>query len=346
MRERERDRDSERGGGGGGDSDKKRGNAGRGSERGGGRIGLGSKDAVDSGLFSSGPAKIVESIFTDYTYKNGTKAPVWLVTFARKGEDNYEQAYSLGQGWKIKNGDLVALAGQTGLPRNCNAMRHLVTPLEKIAEATKDAALQEALDSGDPSFLEGAEVVVKRVPQEKRDIQRKGGKKQESDDKERTILEIEEVTEAPWEGAGGGAKGGGTRKAKATADRDDEDEKPTRGRGRASKDADTDADADDEDEDEKPAKGKATTKGKGKAAAADADDDDDTALLEEGTEALIAALEEEKSGSLDEADLEDALAGQLKKHPKADAIIELMLDHLDDEKGWSYNSKKKVVSLD
>ena len=137
----------------------------------GGGVSLDDDDAIDVGLFGSGPATVKESIFADYDYGGNTRpVPVWLLTFSRDGEPDYEQPYSLGKGWKIAH-DGLSLSpknGQTGLPKTCNAIRHLVKPLKT---ALADAGIESGiLADGDPSILEGLEVVVRRVDQEARDI--------------------------------------------------------------------------------------------------------------------------------------------------------------------------------
>lgn len=281
------------------------------------RVSLASKDAVESGLFTSGPATIKESLWSDFKYGDGTKAQVWLVVYEREGETPYEQPYTLGKGWKVKDGELIALASQNGLPKNCNAMQHLVNPLEALGVSP------ELLESGDPSFLEGVEVILKRVPQMQRtdmkETKRRDGKERTS---ERTILEIEEIVSAPWKGKGKG-------KAAAAA------EKP-KGRSKP-----VDDDDDEDEEDEKPApKGKA--KG-GRAAAADADDEpegDADDLIESGIEALIAILEE--TSPIKGDDVEKLVRAHLKGNPQAKAIAAAIADpeELDKEKGWTYDGKK------
>lgn len=298
------------------------------------KLSLASKDAVESGLFSSGPAKVTESIFTTYTYGNGTKAEVWLVVFEREGEKPYEQPYSIGKGWKIaKDGlSMTNTAGLTSLPKNCNAMQYLVPSLERAG------CPAEVLESGDPSQLTGLEVVVSRVPQEKRQI-----KGQKADDKERTILVIEEITSAPWDDA---KPARGTKvKAKAKPEPEDdddeeeeEDEKPApKAKGKTKP---APADDDDDDDEAPPAKGKGAAKGKAKPEPEPADDDADD-LLEEGAEALIAALEEQSPIKL--ADVEAAVRAQLKGNPKAKAIAAHMgdPDTLEVKKlGWTFDGKR------
>lgn len=316
---------------------------GKGGGGSGGGLSFRSDDAIDTGLLSSGPATIKEALPAMYDYGGNAKpVPVILLTFARDGEQDYEQPYSVGKGWKIANSMLVPTQGQTGLPKTCNAMRHLIRPLERALEASDAPA--DVMD-GFPACLEGLDVTVTRVEQEKRNIRDdKGGKagKPRDDGKERTILEIEAITGAPW--IEGGGKGGKKKAAAAAASKAADkgaDKTTAKGKGRDDDDQD-----EDEDEDEKPTKGRGgkSDKSKGK------DDDDDSAndeLLEEGVEAMISALEA-NDGTLHEDDLEDALAKVLRKHPKAKAIIAYMTDAdvLELEKGWSYNSKKHMIAAD
>ncbi len=257
---------------------------------------LRSSAAIDVGLFSSGPATIKESIFTEFSYKGAAKpVPVWLITFSREGEEDYEQPYGIGKGWKISadGTELVPKNGQTGLGKTCNAMLYLIKPLEAALEAA-DLDPDEFL-AGDPTALEGLSVVVARVDQ----VERENQKKRE-DGSPRTILVIETIA----------------KKGKKAA---------SKAKGNAA-----------DDEDDAPAK----KKGKGSA---DADDD----LLEEGVEALIAALET-ADGPIKLADLDDALDVELKGNKNRKAIIALMTDEdvLANEKGWTFNEKKKVLTLD
>lgn len=307
----------------------------------GGGVSFRSVDAIDVGLFSSGPARVKEAVFTPYTYR-GQNTPVnlLLVTYERKGEQPYEQPYGIGKGWKIKNGELIPTAGQTGLPKTCNAMKYFIKPLEEALEKAKldpDDYL-----SGDkfPSACEGLDVIVARVDQEKRSFSGSKRRGKDDDDKDRTILTIEAVgDEAEAEDEDEKPKG---KSARRSRDDDDDEDKPkgkSKSRGR---DADDD-DADD-DEDEQPTRrGKAN----GKAKDDDADEGDDDALFEEGVEALIAALEaNDNTLALD--DLSDALDVELKGHKNRKAIIALMDDAetLEREKGWTFNAKKKTITLD
>lgn len=334
-------------------------------------VSLRSVDAIDVGLFTSGPARIKESLFSPYTYKGSNKpVDVWLVVYSRPGEEDYEQPYGIGKNWKIGDDGktLIPKGGQTGLPKTCNAMMYLVKPLEKAL--TKAKLDPDDFLSGDPTALEGLDVIVSRIDQEKRDNQ-----KERADGSARSILIIEKV-----EGVGKKSKGGTKAKGKADADDDDEEEEETpkaKGKGKTKPAADDDdddeeddddddeedekpvakakgkkkpaADDDDDDDDEDTPKAKAGAKGKTKPkpAAADDDESDEDDLLEEGTEALIAALETADAPiALD--DLGAALRAELKGNPKRKAIAAFMEDPdvLANEKGWSYNAKKKIVTLD
>jgi hypothetical protein len=290
-------------------------------------VSLEADDAIDVGLFSSGPATIKESIFAEFDYGGNAKpTPVWLVTYERDGE-TYEQPYSLGKGWKIAEDglSLIPKAGQTGLARSCNAMKYLVASL--VAAGMPKGTLA----SGDPSVLDGLEVVVSRVAQEKREgLDRRNDKP----GKESTILVIEEIVSAPWD------KGGSKKKAKPTDD-DDEDEAPAKGKAKGNKSRDDDDE--DDDDDEKP-------KGKSKSKAKDDDDEDEADdagddLDEEAIEAVIEAVDEGPL-RLKGDELKDALLGVLKGNKQAKAIAARACDpdFLEKEKGWSFNGK--TVTLD
>jgi len=264
------------------------------------------EDAVDVGLFDAGPATVKESVFADYDYGGNAKAvPVWLVTYERDGEA-YEQPYSLGKGWKVVDGGkgIRSKTGQPGLARSCNAIKYLLDPLRK-------AGMPKGAFGSDPTVLEGMECVLDRVPQEKRKGLQSG-----SDDKERSILIVEEIVSAPWD------KGGSRRRATAPAS-------TSTAKGKAKP-----ADDDDDEDDEKPAKGK------GKPAA-----EADTDLDEEAVEALIEALDQ---GPLKVDDIAAAVRKATKGNPQSKAIAARCEedDFLEQEKGWTFNAKKGAVELD
>lgn len=315
-----------------------------------GRVSLDDDDAMDTGLFSSGPARIKESIFTDYDYGGNAKAvAVWLITFERDGENDYEQPYSLGKGWKVKDGELIPTMGQTGLPKSCNAMRHLVKPLKA---ALKDADMLDDFDfkDGDPDAIVGLDVVLRRVEQEKRAFGAGGGSRRGGDgkdEKERSILEIEEVT-----GKSDGKKKSAGASKKKSRDDDDEDDAPKKKKHdaddddddrpkkrKASDDDDDDRPAkkgkgrDDDDDDEKPKRG-----GKGKPADDDADEE---TIKEEGIETLIEVLQD---GPVEFDDLEGLVKKEVKGHKHAKEIVEWCTDtdNLELEKGWTYAKDKKT----
>lgn len=343
-----------------------------------GTVSLDDEDAIESGLFASGPAVVKESIFAMYDYGgNARPTPVWLLTYGRDGEEDYEQPYSLGKGWKvIADGKKIkALAGQTGLPKSCNAIRHLVSPLKKALAKTD---FEIDLASGDPSVLDGLEVMVRRVDQEVRDI--KGSKaKKRDDDQPRTILEIEKVV-----GTDGDTTASTVKKKKKnkredededdqdqdddseTDDDDEEDETPARGKKKKlaaddddedsededeSEDDDEGSDEEDEEEDEKPTRGK-SAKGKKKPAASDDEDEDDdeesesdddededdAAPTEDAVEALVDLVAE---GPVKLSVLEKKLTAALKGNKQAKKIIAVATDvkFLRKQKGWAFDGK-------
>lgn len=318
----------------------------------GGGVSLDDEDSIDVGLFSSGPAVVKESIFVgDYDYGGHAKPTVvWLLTFGRGGDEDYEQPYSVGKGWKVSadGKTLIAKAGQTGLPKSCNAMRHLVKPLKA---ACVEADIEIDLASGDPSVLDGLEVVLRRVDQEVRDM--KGGKKPKEGDLPKTILEIEEVTGTDGDTSAGKKK----KKAKpAKEDEDDEEEEASEEEDEDESTSD-DSDDDEDEEDEKPARGKKKPAAKaGKKKPADDEDDEeeedsddeteedeDEAPTEDAVEALIDVV---AAGPVKLANLEAKLAKALKGNKQAAAIIELATStaFLKKTKGWTFDGK--VVDAD
>lgn len=306
-------------------------------------VSLAPEDAIDVGLFGPGPARIEESIFTTYDYQGTSRKPplVWLVTYSRPGEgkkrETYEQPYTIGKGWDVsKDGrELIARNGQPGLPKTCNAMLYLVRPLVKALKAAK---IDMDLTTGDPQVLEGMEVVLERVDQQERDIRNdkddRGGRDRDRDDRggrgrgrdedrgPRTILIIDEVVEL-----GSGEKPARTSKR----DRDEDDEKP-RHKDRA-KDDDDDDTNEDEEQPKRGAKGKAKDSDNDDNDKGDGDQDEDDAV-----EAIIAAVEK---GPVAYKDLEDELSAILKKHKRAEAIIDLATSKalLKQEKGWTFDGK-------
>lgn len=303
----------------------------KGSGGSGGGVSLELEDAVDVGLFDAGPATIRESLFADYDYGGNAKpVAVWLVTYERDGEA-YEQPYSLGKGWKVSadGKSLRSKTGQSGLAKNCNAVKYLLASL-------RAAGMPKGTFGGDPSVIEGAEVVVDRVPQEKRKGLQSG-----ADDKERSILVIEEITSAPWDK--GGKKGKGASAA------------PAKGKGKPTSDEDDEDEEDDEEETPKAkAKGGAAAKpvAKGRAKPQDDDEDEDeekagsdSDIDEEAVEALIEALD---AGPLKIDEIAAAVRKATKGNPQSKVIAARCEDDdfLDMEKGWTVNTKKGTVELD
>lgn len=315
----------------------------------GGGVSLDDEDAIDSGLFASGPAVIKESLFVgDYDYGGHSKPTVvWLLTFGRDGEEDYEQPYSLGKGWKVSadGKTLIAKAGQSGLPKSCNAMLYLIKPLKK---ALADADIEIDLRSGDPTLLDGLEVVVARVDQEKRNMGDNGKRKKAGEEeKDRTILVIEEVTGTEGDTSAGKKT---KKKKKPAADEDDEDEEETE--DDADESDDEDESEDEDEEDEKPKRGakkKPAAKAKKKPAVRDededeeeseeeADEDEDEASTEDAVEAIIDAV---GNGPVKLVNLEAKLTKVLKGNKQAAAIIELATSKafLKKEKGWTFDGK-------
>lgn len=310
-------------------------------------VSLDDDDAIDVGLFGPGPARIVESIFTTYDYQGTSRRPplVWLVTFERPGEkkgkpETYEQPFTIGKGWDAsKDGrELIPKNGQTGLPKSCNAILYLIKPLKK---ALKEAKLDLDLSTGDPSLLEGMEVVLDRIDQQERDIRDKDddrgrgrdrdrdkdrGRGRDDDKGPKTILVIDEVVALPGDADEKPARSSKSKKD----DKDDEEDDEPKSRH---KDRGKEKDDEDEDEEKPAAKGKGRGSSNDDDEATEGDQDEDDAV-----EAIIAAVE---SGPVNLKDLESKLAKILKKNKRADAIIDLATAKafLKKEKGWSFDGK-------
>ena len=141
SRERDVDRDRDRSRGRDRDEDRDRGrdrdrDRGRGEKERVGGVSLDDDDAIDVGLFGAGRAVVKRSEWQRFDYGGMRNPPVvWLVTYERgegKDKTSYEQPYGIGKGWdRTKQGEIIALNGQTGLPKTCNAIRHLVKPDRK-----------------------------------------------------------------------------------------------------------------------------------------------------------------------------------------------------------------------
>lgn len=289
---------------------------------------------VGGGLFGAGEATATEHRFGMFDYQGKRKpVPALLVTFTR-GDEEHIESYTVGNGWKPSEDGLsiIPKAGQTGLNDNSKAAKYL-------AALRDDCGMPKGTVSNDISVLDGIEGTLIRKPLEK----------VEGSDKAGSILVFESIDSAPWED-GGGKKKGAKKKAK-DEDEDDADE---------SDDDDDDDSDDDDEEDEKPKKGakggKAAKGGKGKSKSDDDDDDDDSDedsddddadedVVEEATEALISALDD---GPLKLAKIADAVKAQVKKSKNAKAILALVVSEkfLAKELGWSFDAKKKTVTLD
>lgn len=297
---------------------------------------------VGGGLFGAGSARAKKHRFGFFDYNGKRKAvPALLVEYVRDDE-KYTESYTVGNGWKPSADGLrlVAKAGQSGLNDNCKCMLYL--------KALKEAGMPKGYIGDDISVLDGIDGELIRQPIEAIEDDKGGGKKKPS-----TVLVFDEVSKAPW--------GKGSKKSSKPADDDDDEDA-------ADEDEDTDADEDDEeDEDEKPTKAKSkssakTSSAKSKKSKSDDDDEDedeeeeeeeeatddddeDEDQVEAGVEALIVALDD---GPLKLAKVSDAILLQLKKHPQRKAIAALVATEkfAAKEKGWSYDKKKKVLSLD
>lgn len=307
-----------------------------------GGVSFSTKDQISTGLFGPGPATIKGSEFMEASKDYSPSRPIiWLVTYGRPGEEDYESIYSIGKGWDVsKDGALVPKNGQTGLPSSSYGAM-LAASLE---EAGVPQAILEQLGD-DPHVIENTDVelITKTLPRaEIRDdkSERGRGRDRERDDKkqfDKTILLVDKLLTDVGEGGklegGKGDKGKGdktsTRSSRSSRDKDEEkEEKPSRGRR-------------DEEKEEKPARGRSRDddkddKGKG----GDEDEIDDAAK-----EALLEALEE-KGGKIKVADLESAVSRKLKGNKKKDDILDRVIEDefLELENGWTY--KNGAVALD
>lgn len=307
---------------------------GRGGDTGGSGSGsdvsLDDSDAIETGLFASGPAVIKESLFDHYDYQGTSRNPpvVWLIVYERgsgKDRETYEQPYSMGKGWDVdkKTGKLVAKQGQSGLPKSCNAIKHLVKPLKAALEDAKiDLPTKNGLGM-DPRVLEGMEVEVERVDQEERNIRDERGRDNRDRGRQEkkepgTILEIVKVESAPWE------KGRG--RSKSRDEKEETTARPSRGRSR---------DKEPEKEEARPSR---TPRGSKEEHTGPSDDD---ALMDDAIEAIIGVVEASKEAIKIGDELEEALEKQLKGVKSAGAIIDLAADKktLELEKGWSFDGK-------
>lgn len=281
--------------------------------KGGGGVSLDDEDAIQTGLFAAGPARIKESLFASYDYGGTSRNPpiVWLVVFEREGEKPYEQPYTIGKGWDVdKKGQLIAKNGQKGLPTSCNAIVHLVGSIKRACK--KQGIDAPDFSSGDPHVLEGMDVVLERVPQAERqmadDRNTRRGPQGGPEKGPRTILEIVAIEEdAPKKGA----------KSKKVADEDD-------------------------DEDEAP------VKSKGKAKTEPEDEDEDTSQDEDAIEGILDALAEADGPIAYGEDLEDAIADALKAAKKKNigALVDLATGKkfLAREEGWTFDGKKVALA--
>lgn len=268
---------------------------------------------VGAGLFSAGPARIVESKFVHFNYGATSKPLVWLVRFERPDEPAYDQPYGIGDGWQTDatGRTLKSTSGKENLPVSCNAVKYLIASLEKAG----GQPVMDLLAQGDPALLVGMEVIVDRVVQEARDFRDKSKERLGPDGKPKvsSILIITAVTALP------GAK---PAKGKKSAPPAASAPAPAAKAKRAPV-----VDDDDEDDD-------------APAPSAAADED----LREEAEEALIAVLEE---GPLKARDLEAELLKYLGTNPQAKALAAYMTDpaSLARTNGWTVSANGKVLSI-
>jgi hypothetical protein len=305
-----------------------------------GGVSFRTKDQISTGLFGPGPATIKGSEFMEASKEYSASRPIiWLLTYSRPGEEDYESIYSIGKGWDVsKDGALVPKNGQTGLPSSSYGAM--------LAASLEEAGVPEdilAQIGDDPHVIENTDVelIAKTLPRaEIRDDKSDRGRDRDRgrDDKkqfDKTILLVDKLLSDVGEGGkleGGkdkGSKGGSSRTSRSSRDKDDEkEEKPSRSR-RDEK----------EEKDEKPARGRRDDKDdKGK-------DDTDSNIDDAAREALLEALEE-KGGKIKVADLESAVSRKLKGNKQKDDILDRVIEDefLELENGWSY--KNGAVALD
>lgn len=210
-----------------------------------GGVSFRSADNIETGLWQGGKAKIIGAQFCEYDYGGSVKkaVPVMLLEY-QHAEGTYEQPYSLGsQPWEIVDEDgntvtvdgvrIIPKAGQTGLPKNCNAAAFF----KSLEDASEDSDLAPDFDDlqKDIRGLIDLGVNVIRKEQEARNFK---DRKKDGGDEKKTFVLIDELIEAPEfedkpkeKAKGSAAKG----KAKPKADDDEEDEdeapKPKKGKG-------------------------------------------------------------------------------------------------------------------
>lgn len=302
---------------------------------------LKSKDATEAtGFFGPGAATIKSARFEDFEYKPKTGksiiAPVLLVTYDRDGEEE-RVPYSVGSGWRCsKDGlGLIGRNGQRALANNTNA-HYFLDSLERAGMP------EDFMDT--PDQLDGIDVVLMAKPMDRDFSDKDKGKGDGATQRKRSILVVEEVTDAPWlKGSKSKAKAGTKAKAKAATDDDDddeEDEDEEAPKAKAGAKAKGKPAADDDDDDEPVA-----AKSKSKAGAKDEADEDDTEIDEEAVEALIEALD---GGTLKQAKIEDAVRLVLKGNKQKNVIAARCGEDefLEQEKGWTFDSKKGTVTAE
>lgn len=310
-------------------------------------VSIKSKDAVEGGgIFGPGRAVIKKARWATFEYirkgqTKGKRATVLLVVFNRDGETE-RVPYGTGSAFKPSADGLHLLtrnAAMSGLPNNCNAYYFL----QSFEEVSDHPMPPDWLDT--PDQLDGLDVELLAKPIQ-RTFANDDGKGETT--KSKPVLVVSEIysDDVPWEEGGKGKSTKKTTKAKDADDDDDDDDsdedkdKEEEEENDDDDDSDEDDDDDDEDEKEKPA-AKSKKNGKGKAATAETESD----LDEEAIEALIELLGE---GPVKYDDLEDDLRASLKGNAQAKVIAARAADEefLATEKGWSYNAKKKIVTLD
>jgi hypothetical protein len=175
-------------------------------------VSLDPDDFVASGSFGPGPATANKHTFAYFDYQGkGPRVPALLVTLERDGEESVE-SYTVGKGWEPSaDGKMILAKGnQASLNPKSKAGLYI--------SAMKDCGMPKGFITNDISVLDGVDGNMIVKPMEKI----------AGDDKDKSALIFNKVTDAPWNGSGSksAAKASTSTKAKgkpAEADDDEDD---------------------------------------------------------------------------------------------------------------------------
>jgi hypothetical protein len=268
-------------------------------------------NAVQTGLWEGGRATL-SFLFDEFDYGQGVgRVPVLIVTYVDENGEKHEEPYGIGSNFEPSQDGTQAIptSGQTGLPKNCNAILYMLKPL---AEKCEEGGFGELPDSEDITVLDGIVADVSRHPVIKREFRNKGKRNErrrgggdERDDNQdgKTIISIDEIVSVPWQ------KGSKAAAAKKTTSEVAEEVTGRKVRKPVV-----------EDEDEPAPKGR-------KAKAAEPEDDEGAgAEIDESAEDALIEILEEAGEKLAIDDLEGAALTKLRGNPDRKAIAARLLD--------------------